>query len=313
MLHIVRDYQYAHSADTGAAVAIGNFDGVHLGHQAILDVVREQSQNIGCPMGVMTFEPHPREYFNPDAPDFRLMNAQAKAHRLEKLGVTHLYQLNFNQTLSSLTATEFCRDVIYEGLGLKHVVVGEDFCFGQGRSGTAETLRDMGLEYGYGTTILPLVSDEKGIFSSTAIRNALTDGRPEDAAHMLGHWHRIDARVQHGDARGRELGYPTANLSIDGLHLPKFGVYAVLVDILEGPHKGTYQGAASIGNRPTFGRNHPNLEVFIFDFKGDIYGVELSVALVAFQRPELKFDNLDDLIVQMDADCIESRAILAKV
>jgi riboflavin kinase/FMN adenylyltransferase len=311
-MHIVRDYQYAYEADKGAAVAIGNFDGVHLGHQAILDVVRKKAEALGCPMGVLTFEPHPREYFAPDSPDFRLMNADAKAHRLEKLGVTHLYQLNFNAALSSLTAIEFCRDVIHEGLGLKHVVVGADFCFGKGRQGTAQMLKEMGQELGFGVTVLPLVSGEKGIVSSTAIRTALSEGRTKDAAGMLGHWHRIDARVEHGDARGRDLGYPTANLPLSGLHLPKFGVYAVILDVLEGAYKGRYKGAASIGNRPTFGVNIPNLEVFIFNFEGDIYDAELSVALVYFQRPELKFDNLDDLIVQMDADCVESRAILAE-
>jgi len=313
MMHIVRDYQFANTDDIGAAVAIGNFDGVHLGHQAVLDVVREQAERLNCPMGVMTFEPHPREYFAPDAPAFRLMGAEAKAHRLEKLGVTHLYQLNFNAALSGLTAHAFCHDVIHESLGLKHIVVGADFQFGKGREGNADMLRDMGDEMGFGVTVLPLISDEKGIFSSTAIRTALSEGRPEDAARMLGHWHRIDARVEHGDARGRDLGYPTANLSLDGLHLPKFGVYAVLVDVLEGPHKGEYKGAASIGDRPTFGVNVPNLEVFIFDFSGDIYDTEISVALVHFQRPELKFDSLDELIIQIDADCVESRTILAKL
>jgi len=312
-MHIVRDYQFANEPDIGAAVAIGNFDGVHLGHQAVLDVVRQKANTLNCPMGVMTFEPHPREYFAPNAPAFRLMSAEAKAHRLAKLGVTHLYQLNFNAALSSLSAYEFCHDVIHQGLKLKHVVVGADFCFGKGRAGTAETLREMGAELGFGVTILPLVSDQKGVFSSTAIRTALAQGRPEDAAHMLGHWHRIDARVEHGDARGRELGYPTANLSLEGLHLPKFGVYAVLVDVLEGPHKGSYLGAASIGDRPTFGMNVPNLEVFIFDFSGDIYDTEISVALVHFQRPELKFDSLDELITQIKADCVQSRTILAEL
>lgn len=312
-MYIVRDYQFATIPDTGAVVAIGNFDGVHLGHQAVLDTVRQQAEQLNCPMGVMTFEPHPREYFAPDAPDFRLMSAEAKAHRLEKLGVTYLYQLNFNAALSGLSAQEFCRDVIRDGLGIKHVVVGADFCFGKGRLGNADTLREMGAKLGFGVTILPLISDKKGTFSSTAIRTALSAGRPEDAARMLGHWHRIDARVEHGDARGRDLGFPTANLPLDGLHLPKFGVYAVLVDVLDGPYKGEYKGAASIGDRPTFGMNVPNLEVFIFDFSGDIYDIEISVALVQFQRPELKFDSLDELIVQIDADCVESRAILAKL
>ncbi len=312
-MYIVRDYQYATIPDTGAVVAIGNFDGVHLGHQAVLDMVRHHAERLNCAMGVMTFEPHPREYFAPGTPDFRLMNAEAKAHRLEKLGVTHLYQLNFNAALSNLSALEFCRDVIRDGLGIKHVVVGADFCFGKGRTGNADTLHEMGVDLGFGVTILPLVSDAKGTFSSTAIRTALSEGRPEDAAHMLGHWHRINARVEHGDARGRDLGYPTANLSLDGLHLPKFGVYAVLIDVLEGPHKGAYKGAASIGDRPTFGMNVPNLEVFIFDFSGDIYDTEISVALVHFQRPELKFDNLDELTQQIEIDCVESHVILAKL
>jgi riboflavin kinase/FMN adenylyltransferase len=312
-MYIIRDYQYATIPDTGTVVAIGNFDGVHLGHQAVLDTVRKHAERLNCPMGVMTFEPHPREYFAPDSPDFRLMSAEAKAHRLEKLGVTYLYQLNFNAALSGLSAKEFCRDVIRDGLGIKHVVVGADFCFGKGRLGDTDTLREMGAELGFGVTILPLISDQKGTVSSTAIRTALSEGQPEDAARMLGHWHRIDARVEHGDARGRDLGYPTANLSLSGLHLPKFGVYAVLVDVLEGPYKGEYKGAASIGDRPTFGMNVPNLEVFIFDFSGDIYDTEISVALIEFQRPELKFDNLDALIQQIKADCVESLAILAKL
>jgi riboflavin kinase/FMN adenylyltransferase len=309
-MHVIRDYQFAYPEDRGAAVAIGNFDGVHLGHQAVIDLTRQAAAATNSPLGILTFEPHPREYFAPDGDNFRLMNAAAKANRLEKLGVTHLYQLNFNAALSGLTAEEFARDVVVEGLGLSHVVVGADFCFGKGRKGTAQGLVEMGREMGFGVTIADLVADGDTVVSSTAIRNALTKGRPQEAAKMLGHWHCINANVEHGDARGRDLGYPTANLSIEGLHAPKFGVYAVFVDILEGPHIGRYKGAASIGNRPTFGVNIPNLEVFIFDFTGDIYGAELSIALVDFQRPEEKFDNLDALIVQMDADCIQARATL---
>jgi riboflavin kinase/FMN adenylyltransferase len=312
-MRIVRDYQYADPHDRGASVAIGNFDGVHLGHRAVIEQTRKVATANRSPLGILTFEPHPREYFAPDAPDFRLMNAEAKLHRLEKLGVEILYQLNFNAALSNLTAEQFARDVLTNGLGLKHVVVGADFCFGKGRMGTAQTLVQLGKEYGFGVTIAELVSHDGEVFSSTAIRTALTEGRPEDAKRMLGHWHRIDATVINGDQRGRELGYPTANLSLDGLHLPRFGVYAVLVDILDGPHKGHYQGAASIGLRPTFGVNIPNLEVFIFDFSGDIYGAEISVALVAFQRPEEKFDSLQALVTQMDADCVESRRILAEL
>lgn len=310
-MRIVRDYQYVGRDDRGASVAIGNFDGVHLGHQAVIEQTRTVEKENGSPLGILTFEPHPREYFAPDAPDFRLMNAEAKVHRLEKLGIEILYQLNFNAALSNLSAEQFASEVICKGLGLRHVVVGADFCFGKGRAGTADTMMELGKKYGFGVTIAELVSDNGEIFSSTAIRTALSEGRPEDAKRMLGHWHRIDAEVINGDQRGRELGYPTANLSLDGLHLPKFGVYAVLVDILDGPHKGKYQGAASIGMRPTFGVNIPNLEVFIFGFSGDIYGATISVALIAFQRPEEKFDSLEALITQMDADCVESRRILA--
>jgi riboflavin kinase / FMN adenylyltransferase len=312
-MRIIRDYQYVSEADKGASAAIGNFDGVHLGHQSVIDLARSKSIDLNCPLGVLTFEPHPREYFAPDAPSFRLMNAEGRAHRLEKLGVKRLYELNFNAAISGLTAKEFARDVIKGGFGLKHVVVGADFSFGKGREGNAEMLADMGRDMGFGVTIAPLVTDALGEFSSTNIRAALSDGRPEDAARMLGHWHRIDGRVVGGDQRGRDLGYPTANLAIDGLHPPKFGVYAVLIDILEGPHEGQYHGAASIGMRPTFGGDFPNLEVYIFDFSGDIYGIAISVALVAFQRPELKYDTLDALIKQIDADCVESRTILARL
>lgn len=310
-MRIIRDYQYTTRADKGAAVAIGNFDGVHLGHRTVIDLAQTAAERVGAPLGILTFEPHPRQYFAPDAPAFRLMNAAARAHRLEKLGVEILYELRFNAALSALSAEEFARDVLAKGFGLKHVVVGADFCFGKGRSGTADDLVALGKTYGFGTTIAPLKADSKGEFSSTNIRRALSEGLPEDAYRMLGHWHRIEGKIVGGDQRGRDLGFPTANMRIDGLHLPKFGVYAVLVDVLSGPHAGHYHGAASIGVRPTFGGDHPNLEVFLFDFSGDLYGADLSVALVAFQRPEEKFETLDALITQMDADCEESRRILA--
>jgi len=312
-MRIVRDYQFIDAADRGAAVAIGNFDGVHLGHQAVLDITREIAAREKAPLGILTFEPHPREYFATDAPPFRLMNATAKANRVEKLGVETLYQLNFNAVLSGLSAEDFARDVIAEGLGLSHVVVGSDFCFGKGRSGTSDMLAAFGQSFGFGVTIADLVRDGDQVFSSTAIRNALSEGEPKEAAKMLGHYHRIEGEVIHGDARGRDLGYPTANMSLDGLHKPKFGIYAVLVDVLTGPHVGTYHGVASLGERPTFGVNIPNLETFIFDFSGDLYGADLSVALVDFQRPELKFDSLEALITQMDQDSLQARETLASL
>lgn len=310
-MRIIRDYSYVDQADRGASAAIGNFDGVHLGHRSVIDIARAQGARIGAPLGVITFEPHPRQYFAPQTPPFRLMDREARAHRLEKLGVERLYELNFNAALSALSPRDFATRVIAEGLGLKHIVIGADFCFGKGRAGTAQDLVAFGAELGFGVTIAELLEGNGGAVSSTAIRNALSEGRPRDAAAMLGHWHRIEGRVVTGDQRGRELGYPTANMSIEGLHPPKFGVYAVLVDVLEGPHQGSYTGAASMGVRPMFGGVTPNLETFLFDFKGDLYGVPLSVALIDYLRPEEKFDSLDALITQMDADCARARAILA--
>lgn len=296
----------------GTVVAMGNFDGVHLGHQSVIALARAIAATSDAPLGVITFEPHPRQLFAPDAPPFRLMNEETRAHRINKLGIDTLFELPFNIDLSQLSAEEFARDVLANGLKVQHVIIGADFRFGKGRQGDAEMLSDLGDKLGFGVTIAPLVSDEKGDYSSSAIREALTTGHPEDAARILGHWHRIDGIVERGDQRGRELGFPTANISLDELHLPKFGVYAVFFDILDGPHKGVYRGAASLGIRPTFGVNKPNLETFLFDFSGDLYDASVSVALVAYQRPEEKFENLEDLIKQMNIDCFDAREILEK-
>ena len=308
-MKILRDYHYVDPDDRGASAAIGNFDGVHLGHQSVIDLARTASPQ--APLGVLTFEPHPRAFFAPDAPPFRLMSREARASRLEKLGVAYLFELNFNASLAALTPEEFARRVIAEGFGLSHVIVGADFCFGKGRSGTADDLVRFGREMGFGVTVAPLLAHSDTTVSSTAIRQALSNGQPREAAKMLGHWHRIEGPVIGGEQRGRELGYPTANMSIEGLHPPAFGVYAVLVDVLSGPHKGSYHGVASMGVRPMFGENTPNLETFIFDFSGDLYGTPLSVALIEHLRPEEKFDGLDALIRQMDADSRRAREILA--
>ena len=312
-MRIIRDTVYIDPSDRGAVAAIGNFDGVHIGHQAVIDLTRKAAKALNAPLGIMTFEPHPRSYFSRDTKPFRLMNAEARANRLAKLGVEKLYEVPFNAALASLSPREFAQTIIANQLGLKHVVVGADFCFGKDRAGNVNDLQAFGKEMGFGVTIAPIVAIDTANVSSTAIREALSDGKPRDAAAMLGHWHRIEGEVIRGDQRGRDLGYPTANMSINGLHPPKFGVYAVKVDVLDGPFKGTYNGAASIGVRPMFGENVPNCETFIFDFKGDLYGATLSVALVDYLRPELKFDGLPALITQMDADCDTARKILADV
>jgi riboflavin kinase/FMN adenylyltransferase len=305
-MQIHQDFQWLDPSARGASVAMGNFDGVHRGHRAVIDLARGHG-----PLGIITFEPHPRQFFAPQSPAFRLMNAEARANRLARLGVQHLFQLPFDAALAGLSPEAFVNDVLYEGLGISHVVVGADFCFGKGRAGTAQDLTTLCAAKGIRTTIAPLVADNGTEISSTNIRRALSEGRPRDAHAMLGHWHRIEGAVLHGEKRGRELGYPTANMSVDGLHLPKLGVYAVLVEILTGPQSGSHHGVASLGVRPMFGTNRPNLETFLFDFKGDLYGHHLSVALVDFLRPELKFDGLSALITQMDADSAKARAILA--
>ncbi|MEO1307145.1 MAG: bifunctional riboflavin kinase/FAD synthetase [Pseudomonadota bacterium] len=307
-MRIIRDLSDVTQADRGASAAIGNFDGVHLGHQAVIELARAENR----PLAVMTFEPHPREVFAPDAPAFRLMDARARAHRLERLGVDLLFELSF-PAIRHLSDEDFCQNVIVDGLGLAGVTVGADFRYGAGRSGTIETLQTAGAKMGFDVTIADLIQDADKEISSTAIRTALGEGRPGDAAKMLGHWHRIEGLVEHGEKRGRELGYPTANMSMAGRHLPKLGVYAVLVDVLTGPHEGRYQGAASLGVRPMFGENQPNLETYIFDFTGDLYGAEMSVALIDFLRPEAKFEGLPALISQMESDCEQARTLLARL
>lgn len=295
----------------GASVTIGNFDGIHKGHRALIDAARKACKD--SPLGVITFEPHPRQFFAPDSPPFRLMNSESRRHRLERLDIDLLYELPFDATLAAMTPEAFVTEILVEGLGISHITIGEDFRFGAKRGGDAQMLVRMGEELGYGVTVLPLIGDSGAQkYSSTAIRDALTEGRPEDAAEVLGHWHRIDGPVIHGAKRGRELGFPTANMSLAGLHLPRLGVYAVLVDILTGPFAGeTHRGAASIGVRPTFEADTAaNLETFILDFSGDLYGQQLSVALVEWIRPELAFDGIDSLIEQMHLDVETVRKIL---
>ncbi|WP_375263050.1 bifunctional riboflavin kinase/FAD synthetase [Palleronia sp.] len=310
-MRILRSHADLTADDRNASAAIGNFDGVHRGHQAVLDLARKEAKARGVPLGVVTFEPHPREVFAPDAPPFRLMNAETKAHRLARLGVDCLFELPFDSALSSLTPEAFAQDVLADGLGLSHAVVGANFRFGKGRAGDTDQLCAFGARMDFDVTVAELLETGDRQISSTRIREVLGEGNPRRAAEMLGHLHRIDGPVIHGEKRGRLLGYPTANMSMEGLHLPRLGVYAVTVDVLSGPHAGTYRGVSSLGVRPMFGQNTPNLETYIFDFDADLYDTHLSVGLVSFLRGEERFDTLDALIAQMDADSRQAREILA--
>ncbi len=310
-MQIFQHWQGVDQSARGASVAMGNFDGLHIGHQAVINLARGFGAEHPAPLGIVTFEPHPREFFAPASAPFRLMNARARANRLAKLGVQHLFELPFDATLAALSPEQFVHTVLHDGLSVAHVVVGADFCFGKARAGRAGDLKRLGESRGIAVTIADLIKSDDVEISSTAIRAALTNGHPRTAAAMLGHWHRIEGEVIHGEKRGRELGYPTANMSVAGLHLPKFGVYAVKVDVLTGPQTGSYLGAASLGVRPMFGVNTPNLETYLLDFKADLYGQQVSVALIDYLRPELKFDGLPALLDQMAADVARSRNILA--
>ena len=295
----------------GAVAAMGNFDGVHLGHRAVIDAARTIAVKGNAPLAVVTFEPHPRSVFAPDAPPFRLTTPDTRARRLEGLGVDLLFEVPFDGALAALTPEAFAGDVLADGLGLTHVVVGGDFRFGARRAGDADALRGLGRTHGFGATVAPMVSLPGGEVSSTRIREALSDGRPEEAARMLGHLHRVEGEVMHGEKRGRTLGFPTANLALDGLHLPAFGVYAVRADVLTGPHAGRHLGAASLGVRPQYGGEVPNLETFVLDFEGDLYGERLSVGLARFIRPELRFDSEAAFVARMHEDVAEVRRLLA--
>ena len=301
----------------GAAVAIGNFDGVHLGHKAIIDVARKQAEKHNTPLGILTFEPHPRTFFSKkygeDPAPFRLLNTSARFHQLEKLGVDLVLEIPFDQGLSELSDWDFSQKILTDAFGLSHVVVGSDFCFGKGRQGNALSLSRHAAQLGFGITIAELKNHGEHVISSTNIRKALAEANPKKAAAMLGHWHRIEGTVEHGEKRGRRLGYPTINIAIDGLQVPAFGVYAVITDILTGPYAGRYKGVASIGVRPMFGQNKPNFETFIFDFEGDLYGETVSVGLIEYLRDEEKFDGIDSLITQMGSDCLRAREILGKL
>lgn len=312
-MEYVRDLFQFSPAAKGAVLAIGNFDGVHLGHRAILDLAHSIGTNTGSPWGALTFEPHPRQFFTPNAPDFRLTGPAERASRLRQIGANVLVEVPFDAALASLSPQDFVRQILHDHCQASHVIVGADFCFGKGRAGTAAQLQTLCQAFGIGVTVLPLRTKGEVSVSSSRIREALQAGKPGQAADLLGHWHRIEGPVLHGEKRGRDLGYPTANMSLKGRLMPAYGVYAVLVDILDGAHAGRYHGAASIGVRPMFGENAPNCETFIFDFSGDIYGAQLSVGLVAWLRGEETFDSLDALITQMQADCEQARALLAAI
>ncbi|MBL8831065.1 MAG: bifunctional riboflavin kinase/FAD synthetase [Rhodospirillales bacterium] len=306
----------------GAFAAIGNFDGVHLGHQAVIGEAIRLARAAGRKSAVVTFEPHPRRLFKPDLPPFLLTSPHLKIATLRDLGVDFCFALRFDRRLAGLTAQEFVADVLVGGLGLSGIVAGYDFVFGKGRGGSPETLVAEMRKAGRDAKIVAPALDaaaagsagaesdpEAFVYSSTGVRDALKAGDPRAAARILGRPFAIDGRVRHGDRRGRTIGFPTANLSLGPYLPPALGVYAVRVD---GAVPGrTLGGVANLGVRPTVGGDPaPRLEVHLFDFAGDLYGRRLVVSLVEFLRPERKFDGLDALKAQIAADAAAARKLV---
>ena len=297
----------------GAVLAIGNFDGVHLGHQQVIADASALAEAKGVPLGVMLFDPHPQQFFAPDAPPFRLTRLATRAALLAGLGVDFTLALPFDAAMAACEAEDFITDILVGKLNVSAVCVGYDFCFGKGRKGNFAMLRDVGGEMGFETfaTEAVLQPDSTNPFSSSAIRNFLRDGEPEKAAALMGHAFAIEAEVQTGDRRGHTIGFATANMPLDDYVLPKFGVYAVRADILDGDFAGqALRGVANLGLRPTVGTDKPRLESHFFDFDGDLYGANLRVSLLHFIRPEQKFDGLDALKAQIAKDSDKAREML---
>ncbi|MGB5093327.1 MAG: bifunctional riboflavin kinase/FAD synthetase [Parvibaculum sp.] len=312
-MKIIRHFDNVPIALKGAVLALGNFDGVHLGHQKVIGEARRVAEELDVPLGVLVFEPHPRQYFAPDAPFFRLTPFRAKARLLESLGVDLLVALPFDAAMAQRPAEEFVFDVLVHGLHATHVVAGYDFHFGKGRGGDAVALAYFGEMEGFGVTIVAAARDGETAISSTQVRECLVAGKPRAAASLLGHWWSVEGHVQQGDQRGRTIGFATANLPLSDHVNPAFGVYAVLIEIEDGPHRGHYKGVANVGKRPTFNKGDVLLEVHILDFAGDIYGAHVSVCLIEFLRPEQKFDGLDSLKAQIARDSDKARAVLASL
>jgi riboflavin kinase/FMN adenylyltransferase len=305
-MQVFHDWADLPASAKGAAVAIGNFDGVHLGHQAVIAAAGRRGRELGTSYAVLTFEPHPRSVFRPELPPFRLTPFPAKARLIAGLGVERLFAVPFTLDFARMTPEAFVRDVLAGGLGARHVLAGWNFVFGQGRSGTPARLIELGQAYGFGVTIVEPVARPGGdVISATAIREHLGRGDPAAAAVLLGRDWSIEGVVEEGDKRGRMIGFPTANIGL-GEHLrPAAGVYAVEVDGL-GP------GVANLGWRPTVDGRDLRFAVHVFDFSGDLYGKTLRVALVAYLRAEQKFAGLDALKAQIAEDARRAREVLAR-
>jgi len=293
----------------GAAVAIGAFDGVHRGHQAVIATAREAARSLGAPLAVVSFDPHPRRWFQPEAAPFRLMTPAQMARALQPLGVDRLYLLPFDADMAAMSDEAFARTVLSDGLGIRHAAVGFDFTYGKGRTGSPEGLRRHGESLGFTVSVAGRVDDPDGLkLSSSAVREAVRAGDMARAAAILGRSFAIEGEVIHGDKRGRTIGVPTANIRLGDYMRPAYGVYAVRTRLPDGR---VLDGVANLGVRPMYPTDDPLLEVWLFDFDGDLYGQTVETELVAFLRGELRLDDLDALKRQIGADADAARAVLS--
>jgi len=304
---VIRDSSPTAAIPRGMVVAMGNFDGVHLGHRAVIDAALQMGRSHGRPALAVTFEPHPRSFFSPNTPQFRLTDEIGKLRLLAGAGLAGAVVMTFDKRRAGTTAQDFIHHDLIERLGISGIAVGYDFHFGKGRVGSPSLLVAEAPRLGIEVDVQAHVDIAERPVSSSAIRMALAEGQIEDATAMLGGPWFVTGQVIHGDKRGRDLGYPTANIRLDKNCGLKHGIYAVRVG------RGTqrFDGVASFGRRPTFDNGAPLLEIFLFDFEGDLYGNSLDVAFIAFIRDELKFDGVDTLIRQMDTDSTAARERLA--
>jgi riboflavin kinase/FMN adenylyltransferase len=292
---------------TGSVVALGNFDGVHRGHRVVIGHAIALARKLGRPAAALTFEPSPRSFFHPDEPIFRIASAQSKLRLFAATELDGAIVLNFGATLAGLEAEAFIDHLLVERLGIAGAVVGFDFHFGRNRKGTPEFLKAEGARRGFAVDVVPAVTDAKRRFSSGAVRTALSNGDVADAADILGYPWFVSGEVIHGEKRGSDLGFPTANLRLDSGCGLRHGIYAVRVAV-DGNH---YGGVASFGRRPTFDNGAPLLETFLFDFKGDLYGKTIDVAFIGWIRPEEKFNSVEALKSRMEEDSLQAGAMLA--
>ena len=293
----------------GAIIALGNFDGFHLGHQAVAKEAIDWARAEGRPSIIATFDPHPVRHFKPDAEPFRLTTLEQRQELYLAAGATAMLVFHFDGELAGTTAEDFVKVLLAEHLGVAGVVTGEDFTFGKGRGGNREVLQTLGREVDIEARAVAPVMDGGKPVSSSRVRDALREGNPQEAARLLTRPFAIRGIVEHGDKRGREIGYPTANLSIEQYLRPKYGIYAVTGRILSTGEE--LKGAANIGVRPQFEPPKELLEPYFFDFTGDLYGQEIEVAFHHFLRGEAKFDSLDELTAQMARDCEKAKDLLS--